>query len=61
MGFNSGFKGLKCYNFRSKEITQLGTDSDFVPFILNTDLLVSYRGTIPACGHNHMQHEHLLY
>jgi hypothetical protein len=43
-----------------RDLTELRTVSEFLPVIQNTDLLVFYRGTIPACGHNHMQHEQLV-
>jgi hypothetical protein len=44
----------------SRELIELRTESEFLLVIQNTDLLVFYRGTIPPCGHNHMQHEHVV-
>jgi len=36
------------------------TESEFRLVVQNTDQLAFYRGTTSPCGHNHMQHEHLV-
>jgi len=33
----------------ARKLTELCTESEFLLFIQNTDLLMFYRGTIPAC------------